>query len=131
MAPLPSLPRKYKAVVLVGVAALIVVGVSAVQGGRGWDDLRQLEAKQRELEALAFQLEQKNQHLRDHLRRLEQDDVYLEKLARERLGWVKPGEVVFRVRGMVKLQPWSSEPENEDGALWAAESPGTFDPADP
>ncbi len=40
---------------------------------------------------------QSNARVREHLRRLETDDAYLEKLARERLGWIRPGERVYRV----------------------------------
>ena len=36
--------------------------------------------------------------MREHLQRLETDDAYLEKIARERLGWIKPGELVYRVK---------------------------------
>ena len=99
MAALPPLPQKYKAVVLGLLAVLVTVFVSAVYGSRGWVHLQRMQDKQRELEELAFQLQRENERLRDHLRRFEQDDSYIEKLARERLGWIKPGETVYRVRG--------------------------------
>jgi cell division protein FtsB len=59
-------------------------------------DLRRLQRQQREAEAVAYSLALKNQKLRDHLDRLEHDDRYLEKIARERLGMIKPGEIVYR-----------------------------------
>jgi hypothetical protein len=58
--------------------------------------LRQLQGQQAEAEMAAYSLAVANQKLRDHVHRLEHDDVYLEKLARERLGWIKPGEIVYR-----------------------------------
>ncbi len=97
MGSLSPLPWKHKAVVAGGVVALALCAVSAVFGGGGVVDLRRLQAEQAQGEATAFALAQHNAELRDHLRRLETDDAYLEKVVRERLGWIKPGEVVYRV----------------------------------
>lgn len=105
MSALPPLPRKYKAVAVFGVSALTLVVVSAVYGGRGWMHLQELEVKQRALEDLAFRLQHENDRRQEHLRRLEHDDSYVEKLAREQLGWIKPGETVYRVRGVTALAP--------------------------
>jgi cell division protein FtsB len=95
---LPPLPSKYKGVIVVGVLVLSAVLISAVFGKRGWVHLRELDKNQRELESLALRLQRENDQRQEHLRRLANDDVYLEKLVRERLGWVKPGETVYRVR---------------------------------
>lgn len=105
MSALPPLPRKYKAVAVFGVSALTLVVVSAVYGGRGWVHLQELAAKQRALEDLAFRLQHDNDQRQEHLRRLEHDDSYVEKLAREQLGWIKPGDTVYRVRGVTALAP--------------------------
>lgn len=59
--------------------------------------LRRLERQQAEVERVAYSLAHKNQKLRDHLDRLEHDDRYLERIAREELGLIKPGEIVYRV----------------------------------
>lgn len=97
MTSLTSLSRKYKVVLLGGVVTLVLFAVSAVTGSWGWVHLRRLYAQQESLEAMAFHLERENAKLREHLRRLETDDAYLEKLARERLGWIRPGDLVYRV----------------------------------
>jgi len=34
--------------------------------------------------------------LRDRIYRLRHDDLYLEKIAREELGLVRPGEIIYR-----------------------------------
>jgi cell division protein FtsB len=94
---LPSLPRKYKGFVAVGVAALALCVFSAIFGSHGLVDLRRLERQQAEAEAIAYALAAENHRLRDHIERLGSDDAYLEKMARERLGWIKPGEIVYRV----------------------------------
>lgn len=93
---LPSLPRKYKGMVGVGCVALGLCVFSAIFGSRGLFDLRRLDRQQAESEAIAYALATENQRLRNHLERLGSDDIYLEKLARERLGWIKPGEIVYR-----------------------------------
>jgi len=97
MGYLTPLPWKYKAVVGAGVVALALCAFSAVFGSGGVVQLHQLQIQQAQAEAAAFTLAQRNARLRDHLQRLEHDDAYLEKVVRERLGWIKPGELVYRV----------------------------------
>lgn len=77
-------------------AALLVCGFFAVFGSGGVIHLRQLQRQQADAEMAAYSLALENQKLRDHVHRLEHDDAYLERLARERLGWIKPGEIVYR-----------------------------------
>ncbi|MGD9762213.1 MAG: septum formation initiator family protein [Candidatus Binatia bacterium] len=91
------LPWKFKAVVGAGLALLLLFAVSAVFGSGGVVHLQRLHAQQAEAEAEAFALAQRNARVRDHLQKLEADDAYLEKVARERLGWIKPGEMLYRV----------------------------------
>ncbi len=79
------------------VVALLLFVVAAVWGDHGLIHLLRLHAEQHELEQRVFALGHNNERLRDRIRRLQSDDRYLEKLARERLGWVKPGEIVYRV----------------------------------
>lgn len=95
---LPAVPRNYKGVILAGIVVLALLGFSAIFGSRGVLHLHRLRGEQRAAEAVAFRLADENRTLREHLRRVEHDDTYLEKLARERLGWIKPGELVYRLR---------------------------------
>ena len=92
-----TLSLKYKAVVIAGIALLALCAVSAVFSSGGVVQLRRLYAEQVQAEAQAYELAQRNQGLRDHLTRLDGDDGYLEKVVRERLGWIKPGERVYRI----------------------------------
>ena len=55
-----------------------------------------MQTEQRELERLVFERQQRNEQLRERIRRLQSDDRYLEKLVRERLGMVKKGEIIYR-----------------------------------
>lgn len=113
MSALPPLPKKYKAVAVFGVSALGLVLVSAVYGGRGWMHLQELAQKQHALEELAFRLQLENERRHEHLHRLANDDGYVEKLAREQLGWIKPGETVYRVRGVTAAAPVLSKARPE------------------
>lgn len=97
MGYLPALPRKYKGVIIGAFVLLAVCASFAVFGSRGVFHLRNLQLQQARAEADAFRLQQRNRGVREHLRRLQEDDAYLEKVARERLGWIKPGEHVYRV----------------------------------
>lgn len=92
-----TLSLKHKAVVAVGLLLLVLCAVSAVVGGGGVVDLRRLYAEQAQAEADAYAQAQHNDQLRDHLARLDRDDAYLEKVVRERLGWIRPGERLYRV----------------------------------
>jgi cell division protein FtsB len=98
MGYLAPLSLKHKAVIGAAMVVLILCAVSAVFGSGGVVHLRRLQAQQAQVEATAFTLAQRNARLREHLQRLETDDAYLEKTARERLGWIKPGELVYRVK---------------------------------
>lgn len=80
------------------MTAIVALGVFAVYGEHGLLHLRRLQIEQRLLEQTTFELQQHNEQLREHLRKLENDDLYLERIARERLGLVHPGEIVYRAR---------------------------------
>lgn len=82
---------------IVGIGALVLLFLSAVYGHHGLVHLRHLQARERELEQLTFQMQQRNEKLRQRIRRLESDDALIERLARERLGLVKKGELIYRV----------------------------------
>jgi cell division protein FtsB len=92
-----TLSLKYKAVVIAGFVLFGLCAVSAVVGSGGVVQLRRLYAEQAQVEAEAYDLARHNNDLRDHVARLDTDDAYLEKVVRERLGWIKPGERVYRV----------------------------------
>jgi cell division protein FtsB len=92
-----TLSLKYKAVVGGGLLLFALCALSAVFGSGGVIDLRDLHAEQAVAEQAAFDLAQHNAGLRAHLTKLEHDDAYLERVVRERLGWIKPGERVYRI----------------------------------
>jgi cell division protein FtsB len=97
MAFLPPPPRKHKGAFAACVIALILFVVAAIWGDHGLVHLLRMRGEQQELEHLAFNLQQRNEQLHQHIRRLQSDDWYIEKRARERLGLVKKDEVIYRV----------------------------------
>ncbi len=98
MGYLPPLPNKFKGAAAAALLMLAACGFFAVFGSHGLSHLWRLQRQQSEVEAIAYSLSRNNQELRDHLERLEHDDLYLERLARERLGWIKDGEFVYRTK---------------------------------
>jgi len=78
--------------------ASVTVTASALIGEHGIPHLIGLRAEREDLGRTAFALLEENARLRDELRRLKKDDLYLEQLARRQLGLVRPGEIVYRFR---------------------------------
>jgi cell division protein FtsB len=105
MAFLPPLPRKHKGTFATCVVALILFVIAAVYGDHGLIHLLRMQSEKRELEHTAFDLQQQNEHLRQRIRRLQSDDHYIEKLARERLGLVRKGEIMYRLTGPTSQGP--------------------------
>lgn len=77
------------------VALALAVGSAAAEGGfrRYW----RLKQDVRTLEERNAKLAQDNAKLRREVEALRGDRAALERAAREELGYVKPGEVVFDV----------------------------------
>ncbi len=64
-----------------------------------------------------FLLQKENETLRERVYRLRHDDLYLEKTAREELGLVRPGEIVYR------FAPSESKKKNQVIGNSSPESP--------
>ena len=97
MAFLPPLPMKYKGTLAACVGGLICLVIAAIYGDHGLVHVLRLRHDQALVEHMTFDLGQRNERLRERIRRLTSDDSYIEKLARERLGLVRKGEIVYRV----------------------------------
>ena len=59
--------------------------------------LQELQEQNRILEDRIEVLTKYNRQLREELNRLENDPTYIEKIARDKLGMVKKGELLYRV----------------------------------
>lgn len=97
MTLLPPLPAKYKGTLAACALGLVLFVIAAVYGDHGLVHLLRLRTEQQALEHVAFQLQQHNEALRERIQQRRSDDAYIEKLARERLGLVKKGEIIYRV----------------------------------
>lgn len=65
-------------------------------GERGVFHLWRLNGEKKQLQEKNFLLQKENAALRDRVNRIRNDDLYLEKIAREELGLARPGETVYR-----------------------------------
>jgi cell division protein FtsB len=77
-------------------ALLALITLVTVVGERGALHLWRLRGEKQELDEQNFRLQRENEILRQRISRIRKDDHYLEKLAREELNLVRPGEVVYR-----------------------------------
>ena len=59
-----------------------------------WQDVKQ---KDREYQAKIKELEEEHQKLLEEKRLLEEDPDYLEKVAREKMGLIREGEVIYHL----------------------------------
>jgi cell division protein FtsB len=74
----------------------------------GYTRLQELKDKNRDLGAKIKRLTIENALLEEELKRIESDPVYQERLAREKLGVVRKGEIP------VKIVPDSEQPANPE-----------------
>jgi cell division protein FtsB len=84
-----------KVKVVVGLLVLLILGYT-VFGERGLVNLVRTRRQAEALLAEAARLKEENRRLREEIQRLRSDRGYIERLAREELGMVKPGELVFQ-----------------------------------
>lgn len=88
-------------------ALLVALSLFTAFGERGLLHLWHLWGEQRKLDETNFLMQKENEALRERIYRLRHDDLYLEKIAREDLGLVRPGEMIYRFT--------SSEPKRSRG----------------
>src|SRR6476619_3351193 len=89
-----QLPRRWALYVL-GFFILSLCVLTAV-GERGVLHLWRLRGEKNRLDEQNYRLQKENEALRQRIYRIRNDNAYLEKLAREELNLVRPGEIVYR-----------------------------------
>lgn len=87
---------RQRAVLFAAVAATTVLVGVVIFGSRGVLHLRTLMAEEDELGNRISLLLHENEQLRARIHRLRTDDRTLERLAREQLGFTRPGEIIYR-----------------------------------
>jgi cell division protein FtsB len=80
------------------VFVTVVLVVDALVGDKGLLDTLRARRQHQALETALAQKRHENTRLRDDIRRLKEDPGAIEALAREELGLMREGEVVFVVR---------------------------------
>jgi cell division protein FtsB len=112
-----QLPRRWPLYVL-GVFILSLCVLTAV-GERGVLHLWRLTGEKARLDEENYRLQKENEGLRQRISKLRNDNFYLEKMAREELNLVRPGEIIYRFapseakknrRGTVSGDPGESRP---------------------
>ncbi len=85
-----------KRVILYWLGFLILLGALFLPG---FTERQKLREKNDELERRIVLLEEHNKELEEELIRLQQEPEYVERKAREKLGIVKKGEIIYRGEG--------------------------------
>ena len=73
----------------------VVLVVDALIGEKGLMQSMRARQEYQDMEASLETLRRDNAKLRDEMRRLNEDPATIESVAREELGLIRPGEVVF------------------------------------
>jgi len=77
-------------------ALLVTLSLFTVFGGNKINKPWRLGQEKTRLEERNFVLQKENEILRERIYRLRHDDRYLERIAREELNLVRPGEIIYR-----------------------------------
>ena len=84
--------EKKKLTVHVGIITVVLIVLFLP----GFSELQKLREENSQFKKRIGFLEDHNNKLKEELSKLEKDPVYLEKTAREKLGIVKKGEIIYR-----------------------------------
>jgi len=93
---MPQANRSRSWALYIFCALLLSLSLFTTFGERGLLHLWRLRGEQGKLDDSNFLLQKENEVLRERIHRLRHDDLYLEKIAREDLGLVRPGEIIYR-----------------------------------
>ena len=81
------------------------IGIPLIQRPTTWDGyedvfvdmLQELKQKNKELQAKIEEIKEENVNLKEERERLDNDIVYLERVAREKMGLAREGEIIYRM----------------------------------
>ena len=93
-----------KVKVVVGLLVLLILGFT-IFGQRGLMSLVRARRQAEVLKTETARIRDENARLTEEIRLLQTDNAYVERLAREELGMVKPGELVFQFADPKEQQP--------------------------
>jgi cell division protein FtsB len=104
--PVPPAPSPGRRRLLNYVLALVtvVLVVDALVGDKGLIETMRARRQYADLAASLTALRQQNAQLRDNIRRLKEDPGTIESIARQELGLMRPGELLFVVKDADKAR---------------------------
>ena len=76
--------------------AMLVFLLWVIWGDNGWVDLKRLQETHEALGISNARLTRENAQMYDVVGRLQKDTEYIENIARQELGMVRPDEVIFK-----------------------------------
>jgi cell division protein FtsB len=97
--PRPPAPQRRRGLQLLLVFVTLVLVIDALVGEKGLLETVRARRHHGELTASIDRLRTENAQLREQARRLREDPSAIESLAREELGLIRPGEMLFIVKG--------------------------------
>lgn len=102
-----TLPFKVTSRWIVGILTCLIVllALYTVAGDRGAIHLWRLRGEKAKLDEQNFSLQKETEALRQRIAQVRSSNFYLEKLAREELNLVRPGEVIYRFPAEQAKQP--------------------------
>ena len=77
------------------VVAVIMVGFRSIFGPKGLMEVLLLKERKEAIEQEIGRLRERNASLAERIKRIREDPYYLEQLARQELGMIKEGELLF------------------------------------
>jgi cell division protein FtsB len=98
--PAPSSLFRRRGVHLLLIFVTLVLVIDALIGEKGLMESMHAQRQYRELGASLDRLRRDNANLRDEARRLKEDPATIESLAREQLGLIRPGEIMFILKDL-------------------------------
>ncbi len=87
---------------LIAASLALLVTWHAIYGKHGVSIWQQKRAEDRALQQEIKDLEQENAQMREHIQRLQSDPEAIEREAREKLHYAKPGEVIYTLPGQTQ-----------------------------
>ncbi len=97
--PFSAMRRRTVHLLLIFVAVVLVV--DALVGEKGLIESMRARKMHRETTAALDSIRRENMRLREEVRRLKEDPTAIESLARQELGLVRPGEMLFIIKDQV------------------------------
>jgi cell division protein FtsB len=103
--------------VATGAAALVVLGLAyhVIFGANGLTVYQQKRQETQLLNSQLERLQRENEHLKEHVERLQNDSSAVEHQAREELHYTRPGEVIYTLPSQPK-EAGAANPRNRGAA---------------